>query len=158
MLKLKEFQEWLEKGGAELLPIKNPWETVRFKTARGTHVIYRNKSGASSYSDPHAEEAFKAFTGKKPWMSPDKVKRRSRKYLETAIMKRDGDKCFFCCKGFTEEKPATIEHLLALGSGGNNTIANLALAHEDCNKLAACMSIAEKVKLREKLSGENNNV
>lgn len=145
------FIEFLEQGGAELLAVTNPYEVARFKTSRGTHVVYRNAKGRHSFSDNHAEEALNAFHGKKKWMAPEKVKRRDRSYLKDAIIKRDGCGCFFCLEPFTDENPSTIEHLLALAVGGNNVLSNLALAHESCNLKAATMSITQKVALREKL-------
>lgn len=143
-------EEFIEHGGGEVVPQTNPWEVVRFKTVRGTHVVYKNAKGKYSYSDKHAEQAHKAFMGKKPWMAAEKVQRRGMRYLIISIKKRDGEGCFYCPKPFTEDDRPTIEHLLALGCGGNNTIANLALAHESCNKEADCLSVAEKVRIRER--------
>ena len=145
-----DFYNFLQRGGAEIIPAKSVWEVARFKTQRGVHVVYKNKLGKYSYSDPHAEQAHQAFMGKKPWMAPEKVKRKPQTYLKTAIINRDGDSCFYCLDPFTPADPPTIEHLLALGSGGNNVLANLALAHESCNREADCMAVAEKVRLRDK--------
>lgn len=148
--KKQTLEAFLEERGAEILPITNPWEVVRFRTARGVQVIYKTATGKFSYSDPHADQAHKAWMGNKPWLAPDKTPRRSRKYLEVAIMQRDGCDCFYCGKPFTLDNQATIEHLLALGSGGNNVLANLALAHENCNREADCLSVSQKVVLRDK--------
>lgn len=142
-------EEFLEQGGATLLPVTNPWEVVRFKTQRGTHVVYTNKQNNKTYSDPHAKEAYQAWIDGKPWIAKEKVNRRSIRYLVEAIKKRDGDGCFFCCDPFTAERPETVEHLLAITSGGSNGIANLALAHEDCNMAAGNMAVMDKVRMRE---------
>jgi 5-methylcytosine-specific restriction endonuclease McrA len=155
-MKRPALEDFLEQGGAEILPITNPWELVRFKTARGTHVVYNNAKGNKAYSDNHAQDAYRAYIDGKKWIAQEKVQRKSRKYLETAIRQRDGDDCFFCCRPFTDQAPSTIEHLLAISSGGSNGMANLALAHESCNMLAADMSVAEKVRLRDKMR-ENAN-
>lgn len=120
-------EEFLEHGGATILPVTNPWEVVRFKTQRGTHVVYTNKHGNKTYSDDHAKEAYRAWIDGKPWIAKEKVSRRSQRYLVEAITRRDGDGCFFCSTGFTPERPPTIEHLLAITSGGSNGIANLCL-------------------------------
>jgi 5-methylcytosine-specific restriction endonuclease McrA len=154
-MKRPPLEEFLEPGGAEILPVTNPWELVRFKTARGTHVVYNNAKGNKAYSDNHAQDAYRAYIDGKKWIAQEKVQRRSRRYLETAIRRRDGDDCFFCCRPFTEVNPATIEHLLAISSGGSNGLANLALAHESCNMLASDLSVVEKVKLREKMKGQS---
>lgn len=142
-------EEFLEHGGATLLPVTNPWEAVRFKTQRGTHVVYTNKQNNKTYSDEHAKEAYRAWIDGKPWIAKEKVSRRSVRYLIEAIRKRDGDGCFFCCDPFTAENPETIEHLLAVTSGGSNGIANLALAHEECNMKAGNLSVMEKIRMRE---------
>jgi hypothetical protein len=143
--------EFLEHGGATILPVTNPWEVVRFKTPRGTHVVYTNKQNNKTYSDDHAKEAYRAWIDGKPWIAKEKVNRRSIRYLIEAIRRRDGEECFFCCNPFTEENPETIEHLLAITSGGSNGIANLALAHEACNMKAGNLSVMEKIRMREKL-------
>ena len=148
--KRQPLEEFLEQGGATLLPVTNPWEVVRFKTQRGTHVVYTNKQNNKTYSDDHAKEAYRAWIDGKQWIAKEKVSRRSQRYLVEAIRRRDGDDCFFCCKPFVEDNPATIEHLLAITSGGSNGIANLALAHEECNMEAGCRSVMEKVRMRER--------
>ena len=101
---MSTLDEFLEHGGAEILPTTNPWEVVRFKTARGTHVVYKNSKGNHTFSDKFADDAFKAWRGKKPWLAPEKVKRRDRSYLKIAIAKRDGDACFFCPEPFTARR------------------------------------------------------
>lgn len=142
-------EEFLEQGGATVLPITNPWEVVRFRTPRGTHVVYTNKQGNKTYSDEHAKDAYRTWIDGKPWVAKEKINRRSVRYLISAIRKRDGDECFFCCSGFTAEGSETIEHLLAITSGGSNCIANLVLAHETCNKDAGSLSVMEKIRIRE---------
>lgn len=150
-------QEFLEHGGAALLPVTNPWEVVRFKTPRGTHIVYTNKQNKKAYSDEHAREAYHAWIHGKPWVAKEKTSRRSIRYLIEAIKNRDGEGCFFCCNPFTAENPETIEHLLALTSGGSNAIANLALAHEECNMKAGSLSIMEKIRMREQQRTRDSN-
>lgn len=145
----RTLEEFLEQGGAVMLPITNPWEVVRFRTPRGTHIVYTNKQGNKTYSDEYAKEAYHAWGDGKPWIAKEKVSRRSIRYLIEAIKKRDGDECFFCYKPFTAEKPETIEHLLAITSGGSNAIANLALAHQECNMVAGNVAVMDKIKIRE---------
>lgn len=142
-------EEFLEHGGATILPVTNPWEVVRFKTQRGTHVVYTNKQNNKTYSDDHAKEAYRAWHDGKAWLAKEKVSRRSIRYLIEAIRKRDGDSCFFCSDPFTAQRLETVEHLLAITSGGSNAIANLALAHEDCNMKAGNMAVMDKIKMRE---------
>lgn len=151
-------EEFLEHGGAEMLPITNPWELVRFKTPRGTHIIYNNSKGNKSYSDEYANEAYQAYIDRKPWIAKEKVNRRSQSYLIEAIKKRDGNECFFCRVPFDEETGPTIEHLLAITSGGSNGIANLTLAHKECNMKAGSLSVMEKIKIREQSSRDRETV
>lgn len=150
-MKIKSIADYLQEGGAEILDITNPYEVVRFKTKNGTHVVYTNKIGNKSYSDPYAKEAYQAYINGKKWIAKEKQKRKGLKYLQIAIKKRDGDCCFYCKNKFSEEGKPTIEHLLPLSKGGSNGIANLALAHEECNLMAADLDIVEKVRLRERM-------
>ena len=48
-------------------------------------------------------------------------------------MERQGGKCAGCFKRFTLKRKATIDHLLALASGGDNHIDNLQLLCWSCN-------------------------
>lgn len=49
-------------------------------------------------------------------------------------MQRDGNSCHVCTAPFTEDNPATLDHLLELANGGRNHLSNLALAHAKCNR------------------------
>lgn len=71
-----------------------------------------------------------------------------------AVLDRDGKECFYCGQELTFEQ-ATVEHLIPLSNGGNNTDANLVLAHKECNMEAGSLPIIEKVKLRESKRGIN---
>lgn len=154
MKKIKEFESFLMKSGATVLPVTNEWELIRFRCDKGTGIIYRDKRGDQTYCGP-AAEAFEAFIKKQGWSGIDKKRRTQRKIVMDEILARDGDTCFFCGGKFEDEENAdkapTLEHLLAIANGGNNNIANLALAHQECNYRAARMSLIEKIKLRESL-------
>jgi hypothetical protein len=141
--------EYLEKAGATILEPTNEWEVARFTTVRGTHVIYRNSKGRFSYSDPVAGNAHDMFKKGGTWSATPRPKKKRNGYLQHAIRKRDGDGCFYCPHPFTEERPATIEHILALALGGSHHIGNLALAHAECNLMAGSMPVMEKIRLRE---------
>lgn len=147
----QRFAEFLTVAGADLLPPTNDYELARFKTAHGVCVIYRNKKGAVSFSNDHARIAWEAFVADKRWLASATYKRAPRKNVEAKLRKRDGDGCFFCGHPFTEDQPATLEHLLSITHGGNNHLSNLALAHGDCNMKAANLSVVEKAKLRDEL-------
>lgn len=67
------------------------------------------------------------------------------------LLGRDGPDCFFCGHRFTRDAPPTVEHLVARAHGGNNGLANSALAHPVCNSMAGAMAVVMKVSLRGKM-------
>ncbi len=140
--------EFLEVGGAEILPITNPFELARFKTVNGVCVIYQNKRGVLSYSNDHAKVAASCFLEGKPWGASKKHHRVQRQSVEAKLIERDGRHCFYCREHFSEELPPTLEHLLSVAHGGTNHIANLCLACEPCNVAAGNFAIVDKLKLR----------
>lgn len=145
------FAEFLIVAGADLLPPASEYELARFKTVNGVCVTYRNKKGRVKFSNDHARAAWEAFLEDKRWLASSLHKRAPRQNVEAKLRKRDGDGCFFCGRPFTEEKPATLEHLLSIAHGGNNHLSNLVLAHGECNLKADSMPVIEKVKLRDEL-------
>lgn len=149
---LKNFESFLMDSGAQVLPVTNEWELIRFRCDKGTGIIYEDKEKSRTFCGP-AKEAWNAFTQKRPWSCIDKKRRTQRKIVMDELLRRDGDECFFCgCPFEVDASPdriATLEHLLAISNGGNNNINNLALAHQSCNYRAARMSVIEKIKLRE---------
>lgn len=147
----ERFAEFLTVAGADLLPPTNEYELARFKTVNGVCVAYRNKKGAVSFSNDHARAAWEAFVADKKWLASAMHKRAPRQNVEAKLRKRDGDRCYFCDLPFTVETPPTLEHLLSIAHGGNNHLANLALAHGDCNMRAANLSVVEKAKLRDEM-------
>lgn len=139
--------EFLERSGAEILPITNPFEISRFRTANGVCVIYQKNNGSWSYSNAHAKEAATAFLDDKPWIADKKHDRIMRKTIEDTLIERDGNYCFYCDVEFAEDTKPTLEHFLAIAHGGNNHLANLALCCEACNAEAGSLSIVDKIRL-----------
>ena len=147
----KKLEEFLQAGGAEILSTTNPWELARFKTANGICVVYQKANGKASYSNEHAHNAYTAYLERRKWTAGEISERIRRKTVEELLIERDGTYCFFCGEAFSDTRGhPTLEHILSITDGGNNHLSNLALAHEDCNKEAASLSIVDKVKLREK--------
>lgn len=144
----KRLCEFLEVGGAEILPITNPFELARFKTVNGTCVIYQNKKGGLSYSNDHAKVAASHFLDGKPWSAAKKHHRVQRQSVEAKLLARDGITCFYCGVEFTDEIPPTLEHILSIAHGGTNNIENLCLCCEPCNVAAGNLAIVDKMKLR----------
>lgn len=59
-----------------------------------------------------------------------------RKQAKVAILKgRDGDRCWFCWRPFTEERKRTLDHMIPVSEGGTNDIENLVLSCESCNQI-----------------------
>lgn len=72
-----------------------------------------------------------------------------RRKTIAAIRRRDGDDCFYCLERLSREE-MTLEHLLSKSLKGSDSTKNLVIAHKDCNDKAGNLSIAEKVRLRER--------
>lgn len=150
---LEQFKGWLSSHGAEVLEPTNEYEVVRFKTGKGTSVIYRKKvlSGNCSFIGD-AEVAWREFKlPQSSWRAVPRTKRsKTTDSVEyTTIRKRDGDNCFFC-NHFVAHNVGTIEHLVALTHGGPQHISNKYLAHKDCNARAGHLSAVEKIKIHTK--------
>jgi hypothetical protein len=60
-----EFARWLERRGAQLKPVTNQWEAVRWSPADGsaTHVMYLKKNGQESFSGEGARQVWCCFLG-----------------------------------------------------------------------------------------------
>lgn len=142
------FENWLVERGAELLTPTNEWELLRFRTEKGTSIIYTNKHGILTWTG-QAAEAFLAFVGAKSWRA---VRAEQRRYKSSvvcqALRKRDGDACFFCHLQVAVEDESA-EHLVSITHGGPDHIANMALAHRECNRAAGHLSLMEKIQVRE---------
>ena len=136
-----KFKKWLTSQGVEILPNTNEHESVRFK-GRETGVLY--KSGKTS--NVYALKALVCFTTNTSWDGKPINVGRNKNYHKEKIklLKRDGDLCFYCYRPLNSD--ITIEHLIALSSGGKNTLANMVLAHEKCNNSVKNQPISNKVK------------
>lgn len=62
------------------------------------------------------------------------------------LARRDRWACVFCGKP-TEIETVTVEHFVLITAGGNSHLANLSLAHEECNAAASHLSVREKVEM-----------
>ena len=141
------FNAWLIANGSAILEPTNRYEVARFLTALGTGVIYRNDGNRLSSWQGGAAEAFHAFQAGKPWRARDRTARRSGKArnMFLSLIARDGWACMYCGHAVTDET-ATIEHVVAVTHGGPNHLANLSLAHGDCNQAAGHLSAREKLE------------
>lgn len=140
-LDVNRFIKWLTDRGAEILPCTNDYELLRFK-AREIGVLYKT----GKVNSPYMHHTIACFKRNKDWWGkPINVGRKPnyRKEKEALIL-RDGRNCFYC--GLPMGDDITLEHLIALSSGGKNTLANMVLCHNDCNLKVGNKPISEKVK------------
>ncbi|MBU9468623.1 HNH endonuclease [Burkholderia multivorans] len=147
-----KFEAFLVERGAQILQPTNEWEVLRFKTARGTSIVYCNARGSVTPTG-EALKAWDAFERGKPWRAapaPKKrVKGRDRLHpIYNALVRRDGHACFYCGEP-TSEGDRSIEHLVARAHGGPDHLSNMVLAHRGCNASAGHLSVMEKIKIRE---------
>lgn len=147
---IKRFSKWLVEQGAEILPITNEYEALRFRCAQGVGVVYRNRKGAFSVSGPLVSFAYDCMKGCKAWSGKGRpVKRRQGSAKKQQLLDRDGWLCFYC--GEPLEEDATIEHLVAVNQGGPDRLENMVLAHFACNQGAGSLPVIEKVRIRERM-------
>jgi 5-methylcytosine-specific restriction endonuclease McrA len=141
---LAGFAVRLKAAGGEILGATNPYEVLRFRTSLGVGVIYAGKRGETWNAEAIA--ARKHLDANKGSLAPVDVKGRRRdKSTVNALLKRDGDTCFFCGDDLAGD--ITVEHLVPIAHGGPNHVSNLVLAHALCNQKAGHLSVAEKVRL-----------
>ena len=143
------FEAFLIQRGAQILQPTNEWEVLRFRSIAGVSIIYRNAQDGLTFTGDSAE-AWDAFAKGQPWRGTPKTK--SPKNVDAklrAIIKRDGETCFYCGR-LTSESDRTIEHLVSRTHGGPNHLSNMFLAHQKCNAKAGCLSAVEKIRMRDK--------
>lgn len=49
------------------------------------------------------------------------------------IAERDGWTCHICCRPYMPDQRWEVDHDVPISKGGTNDMANLRLAHRDCN-------------------------
>src|SRR6478609_1200626 len=144
-----KFKTWLQQNGAEILPVTNEFEEIRFK---GSEIGVRYKSG--KYSNEYARNAYYCYSNGHKWEGRPVSFGTQPHYKKEkkAILKRDGTACFYCGELLGDD--ITVEHLISLVSGGSNTLGNMVLAHESCNNSAGNKHVVEKIGLALKLRFE----
>ncbi|MDP9652049.1 HNH endonuclease [Paraburkholderia caledonica] len=147
-----KFEAFLTERGAQILQPTNEWELLRFKTSRGTSVVYCNAKGGITPTG-ESDKAWAAFEKNGAWRGAPAPKKRQTGREKTlplfnALLKRDGAGCFYC-GGDTSEEDRSLEHLVAIAHGGPNHLSNLVLAHRKCNSQAGHLSVMEKIRARE---------
>ena len=141
------FEAWLLERGSAIKQITNPYEVIRFMGVGTECIVYRKASDVISYWSGGAAEAYRAFLDGAPWQAGARGKRDpKRANLVLSLARRDGWACVFCGKP-TEIETVTIEHFVPVTSGGTSHMANLSLAHKDCNAGASHLSVREKIEM-----------
>lgn len=140
--KIESFKVWLQDRGCEILPNTNEYEVIRWR-GREVGVIYSSGRTSNSYTS----KAWDCFVKAKQWDgAPIKVGRKGSYMKEKEkLILRDGTRCFYCDGEMNED--ITLEHLIAISSGGKNELSNMVLAHEKCNHDVRNKPISEKVKI-----------
>lgn len=146
-----KFRDWLLERGSEIRKPSNEYEVARFVTPEGVGVVYRNSAGAITSWLNGAAEAWDAWKSGAAWTVGERAKRQGgkRAHRIQTLTERDGCDCWFCGEALGSD--ITLEHLVAVAHGGPDHLSNLVLAHEECNRLADHLSVAEKVRLREEM-------
>lgn len=144
----KDFGEYLDLIGAEKKPLTNDYERYRFLADEIVCVIYQSKRGGLSYSNETAQRVYRAFEDDKRINVAGTKRKKFELTTKQALLKRDGDKCFYTRVAMTEET-ATIEHLIPLSKGGKNNLDNLVLCTHESNQLMADKPLQVKIKYRE---------
>jgi 5-methylcytosine-specific restriction endonuclease McrA len=140
------FETWLVVHGATIIdPLKN--DAVRFFHDGKTGFVTKSACGDPRPSR-YAVSYVDAFAHNRPIPNGPQRNPGAPITAMEAAYQRDGADCFYC--GTPLGADATCEHLLARAHGGQTHPANVALAHEDCNREAGDKSIAEKIELRDR--------
>ena len=165
------FAAWLARHGAEVGIPTNPYEVIRYKAfwegkmTAATHIVYAKGNGLLTYTGASAEH-YRAFINDliMPATSTEAEKQRKPQAKKTQkiakptkirlqLRERDGPWCWYCGVELTVAE-ATIEHLIPKSDGGLNSLTNLVLAHEDCNRRAGNAPLAAKIELRAAMRAE----
>ncbi len=147
-IRTEEFGQWLIENGADVKPVTNPYEVIRYKRPDfGTVIIYTNKAGRIT-ANSTAQRHYRRFLANQPLATKNRPRGKSRLKKISALLDRDGSDCCLCGR-FIVPGEETIEHWLPISLGGNNDFSNMALAHEDCNVAMDNLPIIEKIKLRD---------
>lgn len=167
--KVAQFAAYLAQNGAEVGKPTNSYEVIRYRAfwqdsqAAVTHIVYTKDNGLLTYTKG-SRDHYEAFLNGEPL--PDhavtldekrvtRMRSQRKGAIREQLRKRDGDCCWYC-GGLLESAESNIEHLISISDGGTNALANLVLAHTDCNTKAGNMPLAKKLELRARLSSLAN--
>ena len=137
---LESFEKWLIARGAEILPTTNEYELLRFK-GKEVGILYKTGRVSGAY----AQDAINCFSRGRSWSGRPVNTGRKKTYIsqKKAILKRDGDCCFYCMEKLNDD--ITLEHLIPITQGGKNILSNMVLCHEKCNQLMGDKPLVKKI-------------
>lgn len=141
------FSKWLVSCGAEVLAPATAYEIARFRHDDGISVVSITSKG-DLYFSGNGYHVWACYLKGSAWRAFPKGKRedkRARIRLMVTVALRDGNNCFYCHKPLYEDR--SLEHLLSITFGGSNHLANLVLAHRECNAAAGNKSVREKLQI-----------
>lgn len=161
----EDFLSWLAQMGAEIGKPTNPYEVVRYRAyspwgkapnskwrKAATHIVYAKENGLLTFCGDSAQHYDAFINGDSAGVASPALKSpgtatvsRSQKQRE-ALLRRDGDECWYCGKPLAGDM--TLEHLVNKSDGGRDRLDNFALAHGACNRLAANRPLVQKIVLR----------
>lgn len=75
-----------------------------------------------------------------PWGSS-----AARQAAVQRLTERDGNRCYYCRRDFTDDNRATIDEVVPRSKGGSRALHNQVLACEECNSVKADGSIGDLV-------------
>lgn len=114
---IADFAVRITAAGGEILGATNPYELLRFRTSLGVGVIYTGKRGEKWNAEAIAVRDH--LDAGKCSLAPVQIRgRRTGKDTVNALLKRDGESCFFC--GVALDSDITVEHLVPVSHGGPN--------------------------------------
>lgn len=143
----QNFIDYLELMGCEIIPSDNCRESVKFKAGKETCIIYEDHRGKISFNSKYATDIFNAFINNRKFKK-NSPSRNNRRRLREAVLKRDGNKCFYTGVEMSPEE-MTLEHLVPISKGGSNNLHNLVLCSKQSNARMADKMLIEKIKYRE---------
>jgi hypothetical protein len=157
-----QFGGWLVKCGAEVLPPVGQWEIFRVVANGTTLSAYARKTGFQNWPEP-LQQLYAAFRNGKMLQlgtvqGPAKAMSGNKRSRIVKIAERDGWTCWYCNHplqpiGFAEDpkrRPATLEEVCPRQIGGPTHIGNQVIACAPCNNEAANLSVAQKVRMRDR--------
>lgn len=143
--KADRFVTWLRNAGVVEQKSNNSYELIRFTCSEGLGIVYTSDKGHVTLQGA-AITAYSFFKAKKTWVASILYEPWQKPEVREALLKRDGGCCLYCGAKMPEGD-ITIEHILSLESGGNNSLDNLALAHSHCNTSVGSLPVALKIQM-----------